>query len=704
MNPELRQFIEQARFYMVSVQRVAEMLPADDAELDALIDETARGCNLKNFMYVTVAAAYKERPLDARHLRQGAMLIPDQGWLGKIVVRMHGDVAEHLMAAIENTRLNKLCEATALHLVAVWCQEHRDGKLPERLMPLARARARDLTANSRDQNELLIVGVLRALAARINDEGLTTILRQKYSAISDKDWAELTVKARDLSDSLLKGYRESVEDLVPKKPKSTLADGSTMRRAVPRIGRNEPCTCGSGKKYKHCCIEKDHERLYHSSGVAGVTDEELSEHLEEHLTAEILEHTEPFDVVRLDPRKIPVELLNQYLLRLAAFNFLDRAMDVMEILGWSEKVKEGWESVMFGCVRAGRRDIGQRLLRLREPHGFTEAEMEISERLLLAGDDQARCLQLIEEKARTVLKTEDMQELLGLAYAVTFSKTPALGILVYRGVLQLATPEQATRSFEQLLLARDRLNLPPDDPFSDILDKRLAEREVDDSKDAAQLREAQRSLETKAREVHGLKEKLSVLQKEISHREQKYSIAIAPIAAAPASPVDEQALKELRGRVEELKLALKERHHERNELRRELQKAHDDLETLRQTTTATSPEEDASSTRHEEELLLPQDAPEVHPVRLTEFPKHFHATLEKLPRHVARATVIMAGRLAAGEPAAFVGALRLKATPKVMRQRIGSDYRLLFRLWPERLEVIDLINRKDLDRRLKALV
>lgn len=99
------------------------------------------------------------------------------------------------------------------------------------------------------------------------------------------------------------------------------------------------------------------------------------------------------------------------------------------------------------------------------------------------------------------------------------------------------------------------------------------------------------------------------------------------------------------------------------------------------------------------------DSPsEVHPVRLAEFPKNFLQTLSAFPRHVARAVVIMIGRLAAGEPAAFVGALRLKATPKVMRQRIGIHYRLLFRLWPERLEVIDLINRKDLDRRLKTLV
>ncbi|MDY7109772.1 MAG: SEC-C metal-binding domain-containing protein, partial [Planctomycetota bacterium] len=24
-------------------------------------------------------------------------------------------------------------------------------------------------------------------------------------------------------------------------------------RAAPTVGRNEPCPCGSGKKYKHCC-------------------------------------------------------------------------------------------------------------------------------------------------------------------------------------------------------------------------------------------------------------------------------------------------------------------------------------------------------------------------------------------------------------------------------------------------------------------
>jgi preprotein translocase subunit SecA len=26
-----------------------------------------------------------------------------------------------------------------------------------------------------------------------------------------------------------------------------------VKRSVPKVGRNDPCPCGSGKKYKHCC-------------------------------------------------------------------------------------------------------------------------------------------------------------------------------------------------------------------------------------------------------------------------------------------------------------------------------------------------------------------------------------------------------------------------------------------------------------------
>jgi len=29
-------------------------------------------------------------------------------------------------------------------------------------------------------------------------------------------------------------------------------EGATVVRGQPKVGRNDPCPCGSGKKYKHC--------------------------------------------------------------------------------------------------------------------------------------------------------------------------------------------------------------------------------------------------------------------------------------------------------------------------------------------------------------------------------------------------------------------------------------------------------------------
>jgi hypothetical protein len=44
----------------------------------------------------------------------------------------------------------------------------------------------------------------------------------------------------------------------PRRAKNTanapqLAISSPVRRTTPKIGRNEPCPCGTGKKYKKCC-------------------------------------------------------------------------------------------------------------------------------------------------------------------------------------------------------------------------------------------------------------------------------------------------------------------------------------------------------------------------------------------------------------------------------------------------------------------
>src|SRR5437667_12779055 len=37
------------------------------------------------------------------------------------------------------------------------------------------------------------------------------------------------------------------------------AGSSQIRTATPKTGRDEPCLCGSGKKYKKCCGASAHE-------------------------------------------------------------------------------------------------------------------------------------------------------------------------------------------------------------------------------------------------------------------------------------------------------------------------------------------------------------------------------------------------------------------------------------------------------------
>jgi uncharacterized protein len=32
----------------------------------------------------------------------------------------------------------------------------------------------------------------------------------------------------------------------------------TIQRSEPKVGRNEPCPCGSGEKHKNCCLRKMH--------------------------------------------------------------------------------------------------------------------------------------------------------------------------------------------------------------------------------------------------------------------------------------------------------------------------------------------------------------------------------------------------------------------------------------------------------------
>jgi len=61
-----------------------------------------------------------------------------------------------------------------------------------------------------------------------------------------------------------KGWKYRIE-LEPDKPEdisdlTVLLNLPKPRIVEKKVGRNDPCPCGSGKKYKSCCMNKDEQQ------------------------------------------------------------------------------------------------------------------------------------------------------------------------------------------------------------------------------------------------------------------------------------------------------------------------------------------------------------------------------------------------------------------------------------------------------------
>ncbi len=67
---------------------------------------------------------------------------------------------------------------------------------------------------------------------------------------------EKAVSRYNLTDTVheqLSGYDHLAQDMAERQAAAAPQRPQTIRRDVPKVGRNDPCPCGSGKKYKKCC-------------------------------------------------------------------------------------------------------------------------------------------------------------------------------------------------------------------------------------------------------------------------------------------------------------------------------------------------------------------------------------------------------------------------------------------------------------------
>lgn len=94
-----------------------------------------------------------------------------------------------------------------------------------------------------------------------DDERFPHVLDQIYTKIKNGEpFRDKEDLCRELADEFerLGEYKKTrkmriIEEKAKKKPSQILTSFITPTK---KVGRNEPCPCGSGKKYKHCCGRK----------------------------------------------------------------------------------------------------------------------------------------------------------------------------------------------------------------------------------------------------------------------------------------------------------------------------------------------------------------------------------------------------------------------------------------------------------------
>ena len=119
--------------------------------------------------------------------------------------------------------------------------------------------------------ELDLAQLQQALPAGVDVQQVEDMLRSPQGALladfsafcqergfeGEQSEAETNDAIRELHEEWLQTPRPALEG---ERPAAVLEGGrlfpgkvDTFRRQAPKVGRNDPCPCGSGKKFKRCC-------------------------------------------------------------------------------------------------------------------------------------------------------------------------------------------------------------------------------------------------------------------------------------------------------------------------------------------------------------------------------------------------------------------------------------------------------------------
>ena len=644
--------LSRAERLQTCVQHLRELASElrDGPELHDALRTAARERRAGAYSRLVLAALQAELPIPAELLIEGAALLPDMRALATATVRATGDFPAAMVAAVQDGRLGDW-DAYALYFAAWWAVRN-EGSLDAVLREARVMSRRPLTEEPKK--------VVNALARLTDDHHLKVVLRNEGHSLPD-DTAKALV--RDLETWF---SAPPLMDL-PAKPEAQAATAEAL--AAPKLGPNDRCHCGSGKKYKKCHRIADQQALKDiATGAAPARKAPV--------TAAELDNLRAWELCELTVERVPEALQTRWIELLLLGREYERAVTMLEALGTEGREKLVADGLRWSTV-AGKREVVARYAELSD-------EIPTVSRLLLAEDDGER-LRIAEEAARAG-HDDGAQLSLDLADV----GLNGLALHVGRGALPLAQARDASIVLEVLLQNRDRLGLDPTDPIErEVLPWMNAGRPLVDPGDKAEL-------EKRAGRISALEKELGRVRGELALTRD----ALEEAKAAPEeteevevseAEVDPRVVRELRAKAARFKDELTARNAERAELRAEVDRLRTELSEL-------APDTPEEVTEAEEEHDLG-----IQPWRMLVFPDGFDEILAKLPEAMARQALDVAGRLAAGRPDAFRGAKPLRGRRWLWRQKVGRSYRMFFKLGEGRLEIIDLVHRQDLEKRIRDL-
>jgi len=540
-------------------------------------------------------------------------------------------------------------------------------------------------------------------------------LSQKIRAVEanmliDQSLALLDKETKNVPTFFWVTQQEVLETLPEEKPAVVIGGDYTVRRPVPKIGRNAPCPCGSGKKYKKCCFEKDQQLLRDASPYEGITMTQLRSMPSLVDDADMIREMRAYELKKLKPVKLNEKQLFQAYRRADRFGMRDFAFNMLLEL----KDRPDQEDFALGhmadlldsALDVGDVNLARRMMDLIPPETLYDTEAVKFRFDLIENREhydalEARCRQALREEADEDLFKWDYA-LLALSYSFE-NIFPAMSIAFARAAV--IGRQEAFFDNEMLVevIRKCRADLghdPWEDPLEEIFDRILKKGDFD-LKDEAKNTQIQK-LKEKVSETSrlagqrysALKEKELELDRLVKRFEgAEKSSAYRQNAVKPPEPLsveDRKTASDLHRQIDNLKAEINLQQHERRQLRKELREAQKKIRGRESRKTPNAGTDERSA-----ELEF-ETTPKK--IMIPEFSAAYRRSCEAAPSAVVAKSLQAAAGFAAHDKQIWRQTKGIETIPHIYRIRVGIHHRLMIRWEKEKvLKVLDLIPRAQLE-------